>query len=82
MSKKRAARGLFGQPISESKEPEIVQIAKLALRLGRRQLADYSHPKSPQTFTQPQLFACLMVKAHLGVTYRKAEELLSLMPAG
>lgn len=81
MSKKRIARGLFGQPISEAKDPEVVQIARLALRLARRHLAPYSHPKSPQTSTQPQLFACLIVKAHLGVTYRKAEELITLMPA-
>jgi len=81
MSKKRPVRGLFGQSISEAKDPEVVQIAKLALRLARRHLAPYSHPKSPRTYTQPQLFACLIVKAHLGVTYRKAEELITLMPA-
>jgi Transposase DDE domain len=81
MSKKRRSRGLFGQPVSDAKGSEIVQIARLAMRLSRRHLADYSHPKSPQIFTQPQLFACLIVKAHLGVTYRKAEELIGLMPA-
>jgi hypothetical protein len=72
---------LFGQPISEAGDQEIVKLVKLALRLARRHLADYSHPKSPQKFTQPQLFACLILKAHLDQTYRKTEELLNLMPA-
>jgi hypothetical protein len=81
MARKRRERGLFGQPISEAGDQEIVKIVKLALRLARRHLGDYAHPKSPQKFTQPQLFACLILKAHLGCTYRKAEELLILMPA-
>ena len=59
----------------------MVRIVKLALRLAKRHLADYSHEKSPRKFTQPQLFACLILKAHLGCTYRKCEELLILMPA-
>lgn len=81
MSKRKRERGLFGQPISEAGDREIVKTVKLALRLARRHLADYSHPKSPQKFTQPQLFACLVLKAHMGCTYRRAEELLHLMPA-
>jgi hypothetical protein len=67
--------------MSEAGDQEMVQLVKLALRLARRHLADYSHPKSPQKFTQPQLFACLILKAHLDQTYRKTEELLILMPA-
>jgi hypothetical protein len=66
MAKRRRERGLFGQPISEADDQEIVKLVKLALRLGRRHLADYSHPKSPQKFTQPELFACLILKAHMG----------------
>src|ERR1700676_681112 len=80
MAKRRRERGLFGQPISEAGDQEIVKVVKLALRLARRHLADYSHPKSPQKLTQPQLFACLILKAHLDQTYRKTEELLILMP--
>lgn len=56
-------------------------MVKLALRLARRHLSDYSHPKSPRKFTQPQLFACLILKAHWNCTYRRVEELLILMPA-
>lgn len=81
MAKKQRERGLFGQPISEANDQETVRVVKLALRLARRHLADYSHKKSPRKFTQPQLFACLILKAHMGCTYRKTEELLILMPS-
>lgn len=81
MAKSSRARGLFGQPLSEAADQQIVRVVKLALRLARRHLSDFSHKKSPQIFTQPQLFACLILKAHLGCTYRRVEELLILMPA-
>jgi len=82
MSTKRGReRGLFGQPIREAGDQEIVRIVKLALRLARRHLADHAHKFAPKKFTQPQLFACLILKGHLGCTYRKCEELLILMPA-
>ena len=44
-------------------------------------MADSAHQFAPKKFTQPQLFACLILKAHLGCTYRKVEEMLILMPA-
>jgi len=81
MAKRRRERGLFGQPISEAGDQEIVGIVRLALRLARRHLADHAHKYAPKKFTQPQLFACLILKAHMGCTYRKTEELLVLMPA-
>jgi hypothetical protein len=81
MAKRRRERGLFGQPISEAGDQEIVGIVKLALRLARRHLADHAHKFAPKKFTQPQLFACLILKAHMGCTYRRCEELLTLMPA-
>lgn len=81
MGKKRGERGLFGQAMSEAGDQEIVRVVKLAVRLARRHLSDYSHRKSPRKFTQPQLFACLILKAYLGCTYRRCEELLILMPA-
>ena len=80
--KKHRAPGLFGPPVREAGDLEIVRIEKLAHRLARRHLADHSHPKSPRTFTQPQLLACLIVKAHLGCTDRKAEELLHAASRG
>lgn len=79
--RRRRERGLFGQSITEAGDQEIVRIVKLALRLARRHLADHAHKFAPKKFTQPQLFACLILKAHMGCTYRKTEELLALMPA-
>jgi hypothetical protein len=81
MAKERSCRGLFGQPLDERGDPETVRVVKLALRLARRCMRDYTHAKSPKKFTQPQLMACLIFKAFLGLTYRRTEELLTLMPA-
>jgi hypothetical protein len=81
MVKRRRERGLFGQPISEADDQEIVRVVKLAVRLARRHLAEYAHKYAPKKFTQPQLLACLILKAHMGCTYRKTEQLLHLMPA-
>lgn len=67
--------------MSEAGDLEMVKIVKLALRLSRRHVADYAHRFAPKKFTQPQLFACLILRAHLGCTYRKCEEMLRLMPA-
>jgi len=45
-------------------------IAREALKAGQESLPDYRHPKSPHKFTQPQLFACLVVKEFRGLDYR------------
>lgn len=81
MSKRGRERGLFGQPLSEAGDQPMVRTVRLALRLARRHLADHAHRYAPKKFTQPQLFACLILKAHMGCTYRKTQELLTLMPA-
>lgn len=81
MAKRKRQRGLFGQPVVESSDLEIVRIVGLALRVARKHLTDHPHKFAPRKFTQPQLFACLILKAHLGCTYRKVEEMLHLMPA-
>lgn len=77
----RRERGVFGQAIVDAGDQTIVRIVTLAAKLGRRHLATHAHRFAPKKFTQPQLFACLILKAHLGCTYRKVEELLILMPA-
>jgi hypothetical protein len=41
-----------------------------ALALARRRLRSYCHKFSPKKFTQPQLFACLVLKAFLRTDYR------------
>jgi hypothetical protein len=55
---------------------ELLDVAALALVVCRRQLNDYSCPKSKHTYTQPQLLACLVLRAYLKLTYRDTTELL------
>jgi len=55
--------------VSTSKSPRRILIfvyvtATFALR-------PYAHPCSPKKFTQPQLFACLVLKEFLRLDYRK-----------
>ncbi|MCC6971610.1 MAG: transposase [Phycisphaerales bacterium] len=78
---RRAERGLFGQAIVSTGDQELVRTVRLALRAARRHLADHAHVKAPKKFTQPQLLACLILKAITGATYRRTEEMLILMPA-
>ena len=51
-----------------SKSPRAVALAALAV--ARRSLPAYAHKNSPQTFTQHQLFACLVLKNFLKTDYR------------
>lgn len=82
MSKRaKRERGVFGQAVADAGDRELVRTVRLALRLGRRHLSEYAHVNAPRKFTQPQLFACLILKGITGVTYRRAEEMLALMPA-
>src|SRR5579884_2696388 len=54
----------------------LLAFARLAAAVAADELPAYSHPKSPKTFTQPQLLACLLLKAHLRQTYRGTADLL------
>jgi hypothetical protein len=56
------------------------EVLKRAYQVGKAALEPYSHPRSPQKFTQPQLFACLVLKAFFQVDYRGVEQLLSEWP--
>jgi hypothetical protein len=51
-----------------SKSPRAVALEALAA--GEMALPAYSHPCSPKKFTQPQLFACLVLKAFFRTDYR------------
>jgi Transposase DDE domain len=51
-----------------SKSPK--SVAKAALEAAQRVLPFYTHPNSPQVFTQHQLFACLVLKNFLKTDYR------------
>jgi hypothetical protein len=53
----------------------------MALRVGRGCLADYTHRFSPKTFTQPQLLACLILKAFFRTDYRGIVAILADMPS-
>lgn len=48
--------------------------------IGKLALPDYAHKFSPKTYTQPQLFACLVLKEFLRRDYRGIEELLKDAP--
>lgn len=51
-----------------SKSP--LAIARTALEIGPAALVAYSSKYSPRTYTQPQLFACLVLKVFLKTDYR------------
>ena len=59
------------------KRNPLLDLIGIALVVSRRHFARYSHPKSKHTFTQPQLVACLVLKAHLRQTYRGVVDLLA-----
>ena len=48
--------------------------------VGQRSLHTYSHLFSPKKYTQPQLFACLVLKEFLRTDYRKLSALLQDTP--
>jgi hypothetical protein len=58
-----------------SKSPRTV--AMVALATGKEAFSDYSHKFSRKTFTQPQLFACLVLKEFEKKDYRGACQLLA-----
>lgn len=51
--------------------------AKAALDAANECLTPYSHPNSPQKFTQPQLFAILALKDFLKQDYRGIIQMLA-----
>ncbi len=57
-----------------------VKVARLALKVGKKALPEYSNKRSPQLFTLPQLFACLVLKVFLRTDYRGIEEILKDFP--
>jgi hypothetical protein len=61
-----------------SKSP--CQVLRTAHLIGELTLAPYSHRCSPKKFTQPQLFACLVLKEFLQFDYRKLEATLRDSP--
>jgi len=52
-------------------------VAMVALATGKEAFSDYSHKFSPHKFTQPQLFACLVIKEFEKKDYRGVTQLLA-----
>lgn len=83
---------LFGQPLldrlprrtsgegTSARLNRTVAVALIALEVSRAELNSYSCEKSNHIFTQPQLMACLVLKAYLRCTYRDVIERLEVMP--
>jgi hypothetical protein len=64
------------RPWRRRRRNELLGVMRLTLIVARRQLNDYSCPKSKHTFTQPQLLSCLVLKSYKKLTYRGTSELL------
>ena len=61
-----------------SKSPR--KVARVALEVGKDALAAYGHRFSPKVFTQPQLFACLVLKEFFKTDYRGIMGILADTP--
>ena len=61
-----------------SKSP--VYVAREALAVGQKALRPYSHKYSPKRYTQPQLFACLVLKTFCKLDYRGVTVWLTDLP--
>ena len=71
MSKEAKLRTLFGLPVDDG-QGTILTVVRLALRLANRHMQPYGSYKSRHDFTQPQLMACLILRAYRKATYRDA----------
>src|SRR5262249_20700301 len=58
-----------------SKSP--LRVAREALAVASRTLRPFAHRFSPKTYTQPQLFACLVLKAFFKTDYRGIAQYLA-----
>jgi len=61
-------------------EVQVVRVAELAMKLGRRHMAEYGATTSRKDFTQCQLMTCLILRAYLKTTYRGLLEILEVSP--
>ena len=66
--------GALSFHVKTSKSPR--DVAMVALAAGKEAFSDYSHVYSPKKFTQPQLFACLVLKEFEKKDYRGVRQLL------
>lgn len=66
--------------MKKAEETLLYQIARLAISASRRCFAPYGSRKSRKDFTQPQLAACLVLRAAAKTDYRGVCDLLTLSP--
>jgi Transposase DDE domain len=59
-----------------TRESKYVKVARIAYRLCKEVAPAYSHLKSPHRYTQPQLFACVLLMFYVRKSYRDMEEWL------
>src|ERR1700722_6441530 len=57
-------------------EKSPMKVARHALALAQEHLPQYAHRYSPKTYTQPQLFVCLVLKTFFRTDYRGLTEIL------
>jgi len=57
-----------------------LRVARQALAIGARVFRPYGHRNNPKRFTQPQLFACLVLKTFFKTDYRGITQLLDDLP--
>ncbi len=58
------------------RESRYVTVARLAYQIAPATLPRYSHPKSPQHFTVPQVAVCVLLTVYWRFSYRAMEEWL------
>ena len=61
-----------------SKSP--VRVAEQALAVGTNAFPLYAHRYSPKLYTQPQLFACLVLKTFFKTDHRGVTHILCPLP--
>ena len=57
-----------------------LRVARQVLAVAGESLRAYAHKYSPKKFTQPQLFACLVLKTFLKTDYRGVAAVLADFP--
>jgi DDE family transposase/transposase-like protein DUF772 len=60
----------------KTRESRYVTVARLSYQIAEASLPRYSHAKSPQRYTLPQLAACVLLTFYLNLSYRDMEEWL------
>jgi transposase len=54
-----------------------LEVARIAFEAAKQALPQYSHPKSPHKFTQPQLISCLIIKQLRALDFRGIHVMLT-----